>query len=100
MKLAINLYLGFFAESFSEALVYSQKLGFDSKTFVETIKKTPHRNHIFEGKGPKIVESNFEPAFSLNNLFKYLELINEQITKSGTILPMTRVAIKEYSEAV
>lgn len=100
MKLAINLYLGLFAESFSEALVFSQKLGFDAKTFVETINKTPHRNYMSEGKGPKIVEGNFEPAFSLNNLFKDLKLINEQITKTGTILPMTMVAIKEYSEAI
>ena len=100
MKLAINLYLGLFAESFSEAMVFSQKLGFDARTFVETINKTPHRNYISEGKGPKIVEGNFEPAFSLNNLFKDLELINEQITKTGAILPMTRVAIEEYSEAI
>ncbi len=100
MKLAINLYLGLFAESFSEALAFSQKFGFDAKIFVETINKTPHRNYISEIKGPKILEGNFEPAFSLNNLFKDLELINEQITKTGAILPMTKVAIKEYSEAV
>jgi 3-hydroxyisobutyrate dehydrogenase-like beta-hydroxyacid dehydrogenase len=37
MKLAINLYLGLFAESFSEALAFSQKFGFDAKIFVETI---------------------------------------------------------------
>jgi 3-hydroxyisobutyrate dehydrogenase-like beta-hydroxyacid dehydrogenase len=62
--------------------------------------KTPHRNYISEIKGPKILEGNFEPVFSLNNLFKDLELINEQITKTGAILPMTKVAIEEYSEAV
>ena len=100
MKLAINLYLGLSAESLSETLVFSQKLGFDAKTFVETINKTPHRNYISEFKGPKIAEGNFETAFSLNNLVKDLKLINEQIAKSGTILPMTRVAIQEYSEAV
>ena len=100
MKLAINLYLGLFAESFSEALAFSQKFGFDAKIFVETINKTPHRNYISEIKGPKILEGNFEPVFSLNNLFKDLELINEQITKTEAILPMTKVAIKEYSEAV
>lgn len=100
MKLAINLFLGLTAETFSEVLAFSQKLGFDAKTFVETINKTPHRNYISEGKGPNIVNSNFEPAFSLSNLFKDLGLINEQITKTGAILPMTKVAIEEYSEAV
>jgi len=83
MKLAINLYLGLFAESFSEALAFSQKLGFEAKTFVETVNKTPHRNYISENKRPKIVQGDFKPAFSLNNLFKDLELIKEQIIKPG-----------------
>lgn len=100
MKLAINLHLGLLAESFSEALAFSQKLGFDTKTFVETINKTPIGNYISQGKGPKIVEGNFEPAFSLNNLFKDLKLINTQIAKTGAILPMTKVAMEEYSRAV
>ncbi len=100
MKLAVNLHLGLLAVSFSEALAFSQKLGFDTKTFVETINNTPIRNYISQGKGPKIVEANFEPAFSLNNLFKDLRLINEQITKTGAILPMTKTAIEEYSKAV
>jgi 3-hydroxyisobutyrate dehydrogenase and related beta-hydroxyacid dehydrogenases len=100
MKLAINLHLGLLAESFSEALAFSQKLGFDTKTFVETINKTPIGNYISKGKGQKIVEGNFEPAFSLNNLFKDLRLINNQITKTEAILPMTKVALEEYSKAV
>ncbi|AAM04058.1 TPA: NAD(P)-dependent oxidoreductase [Methanosarcina acetivorans] len=100
MKLAINLHLGLLAESFSEALVFSQKLGFDAKTFVETINNTPIRNYISQGKGPRIVEGNFEPAFSLNNLAKDLRLVNEQITKTGAILPMTKVSIEEYSRTV
>jgi 3-hydroxyisobutyrate dehydrogenase len=83
MKLSINLYLGLFAESFSEALAFSQKLGFEAKTFVETVNKTPHRNYISENKRPKIVQGDFKPAFSLNNLFKDLELIKEQIIKPG-----------------
>lgn len=100
MKLTINLFLGLTAETFSEVLAFSEKLGFDAMTFVETINKTPHRNYISEGKGPNIVKGNFEPAFSLNNLFKDLGLINEQIIKTGAMLPMTKVAIEEYSEAV
>lgn len=100
MKLAINLHLGLLAESFSGALAFSQKLRFDTKTFVETINKTPIGNYISQGKGPKIVAGNFEPVFSLNNLFKDLKLINAQITKTGAILPTTKVAIEEYSRAV
>lgn len=100
MKLVINLFLGLTGETFSEVLTFSQKLGFDAKTFVETINKTPYRNYISESKGQNIVKGNYEPAFSLNNLFKDLRLINEQITKTEAILPVSKVAIEEYSEAV
>src|SRR5580658_9822326 len=70
MKLDVNLYLGLIGESFSEALVLSQKQGFDAKTFVEVINKTAHRNAFSQGKGPKIARGEFEAAFSLSNLLK------------------------------
>ena len=70
MKLDVNLYLGLIGESFSEALVLSEKQGFDAKTFVDIINQTPHRNSFSEGKGPRIAAGEFEAAFSLNNLLK------------------------------
>jgi 3-hydroxyisobutyrate dehydrogenase-like beta-hydroxyacid dehydrogenase len=100
MKLAINLYLGLVAESFSESLTLAGKMGLDAKTFVDTINKTPHRNYFTEGKGPKIVAKDFEPAFSLDNLFKDLGLVNEQVKRTGAVLPFTELAIKQYSEAI
>jgi 3-hydroxyisobutyrate dehydrogenase-like beta-hydroxyacid dehydrogenase len=99
MKLDVNLYLGLIGESFSEALVLSQKQGFDAKTFVDIINKTPHRNAFSEGKGPKIAAGNFDPAFSLNNLLKDLKLADKQATETGARLPMSRVALAEYSKA-
>lgn len=99
MKLVVNLYLGLIGESFSEALVLSQKQGFDAKTFVEIINKTPHRNAFSEGKGPKIAAGNFDAAFSLNNLLKDLRLADEQANETGARLPMSKVALAEYSKA-
>lgn len=100
MKLVINLHLGLLAEAFSEALAFSQKLGFDPKTFVETINNTPHKNYFSLNKGSKIVEGNFEPAFSLNNLFKDLKLVEKEMIQTGAILPMTSIAIEEYSKVI
>jgi 3-hydroxyisobutyrate dehydrogenase-like beta-hydroxyacid dehydrogenase len=99
MKLDVNLYLGLIGESFSEALVLSQKQGFDAKTFVQIINKTPHKNAFSEGKGPKIAGGNFEAAFSLNNLLKDLKLADKQASETGAILPMSKVALAEYSNA-
>jgi 3-hydroxyisobutyrate dehydrogenase-like beta-hydroxyacid dehydrogenase len=98
MKLDVNLYLGLIGESFSEALVLSQKQGFDAKTFVEIINKTPHKNAFSEGKGPKIAAGNFDAAFSLNNLLKDLKLADKQASETGAVLPMSKVALTEYSK--
>jgi 3-hydroxyisobutyrate dehydrogenase-like beta-hydroxyacid dehydrogenase len=99
MKLDVNLYLGLIGESFSEALVLSQKQGFDAMTFVQIINKTPHKNAFSEGKGPKIAAGNFEAAFSLNNLLKDLKLADKQASETGAILPMSKVALAQYSNA-
>ncbi len=100
MKLAINLYLGLVAASYSEALVLAEKLGFTAETFVETINKTPHRNYFSTAKGQRIAEGNFAAAFSLNNLVKDLRLVERQMRKTGTDLPLSKVAIEEYADAV
>ena len=99
MKLDVNLYLGLIGESFSEALVLSLKQGFDAKTFVEIINKTPHRNTFSETKGPKIAAGNFDPAFSLNNLLKDLKLADKQANETGAQLPMSKIALAQYSKA-
>ncbi len=99
MKLDVNLYLGLIGESFSEALVLSLKQGFDAKTFVEIINKTPHRNTFSEAKGPKIAAGNFDPAFSLNNLLKDLKLADKQANETGAQLPMSKIALAQYSKA-
>jgi len=99
MKLDVNLYLGLIGASFSEALVLSLKQGFDAKTFVEIINKTAHRNAFSEGKGPKIAVGDFKAAFSLSNLLKDLRLADKQATETGAQLPMSKVALAEYSKA-
>jgi|SRR5579872_3251928 len=99
MKLNVNLYLGLIGESFSEALVLAEKQGFDGKTFVDVINKTPHKNSFSQGKGPRIVAGEFDAAFSLNNLLKDLKLASGQAKETGAILPMSEVALAQYSQA-
>jgi 3-hydroxyisobutyrate dehydrogenase-like beta-hydroxyacid dehydrogenase len=99
MKLDVNLYLGLIGESFSEALVLSQKQGFDAKTFVQVINETAHKNNFSEVKGPRIAAGNFDAAFSLNNLLKDLKLADKQASETGAILPMSKVALAQYSNA-
>ena len=99
MKLALNLYLGLAAVSFSEAMVFARRLGFDSRIFVDTFNKTSLRTHYSETKGPKIAEGSFEPTFSMYNLLKDLRLVEAQREKHGLILPLFAAGLELYAGA-
>lgn len=100
MKLAINLYLGLNVETFSEAYVFSRKLGFGPDDFVNVINKTAHKNYVSEVKGPKIAKSDFAPSFTMNNLFKDLNLAEAQSVKNKANLPTMKLVIGKFSDAV
>ena len=99
MKLAMNLYLGLAAESFSEAMVFARKLGFDPKTFVDVFNNTTNRSHYSETKGPKIADGCFDPTFSMYNLLKDLRLVEDQREKARLILPLFAAVLERYAAA-
>jgi 3-hydroxyisobutyrate dehydrogenase-like beta-hydroxyacid dehydrogenase len=100
MKLAVNLYMGLIAETFSEAYVFSRKLGFGPDVFVNVINKTAHKNFVSELKGPKIAIGDFQPTFSMDNLYKDLRLAKGQADKSKADLPVSQLVIDQFSRAV
>ena len=99
MKLVVNLYLGMIAECFSEAFVFSEKLGFSPETFLQVLNNTGHKNFVSQIKGPKIASGNFEPSFSLDNLLKDLRLAKKQANKVNAVLPVSNLVIEEFTNA-
>ena len=100
MKLAVNLYLGLIAETFSEAYVFSRMLGFGPADFVNVINKTAHRNFVSEVKGPKIAVGDFATSFSMDNLFKDLRFAKGQAEKAKAVLPVSQLVFDQFSKAV
>jgi 3-hydroxyisobutyrate dehydrogenase-like beta-hydroxyacid dehydrogenase len=100
MKLTVNLYLGLIAETFSEAYVFSKKLGFGPDAFVNVINKTAHRNFVSEVKGPKIASNDFSTSFSMDNLFKDLRFAKGQADKAKAVLPASELVYEQFSKAV
>jgi 3-hydroxyisobutyrate dehydrogenase-like beta-hydroxyacid dehydrogenase len=100
MKLVINLYLGLIAESFSEAFVLSEKLGFEPEIFVKVVNNTAHRNFFSEIKGPKIAAGDFQTSFSMDNLLKDLRLAKEQADAVNAVLPASDIVTEEFAKAV
>lgn len=99
MKLVINLYLGLTAESLSEALVLARKLGFDTKTFFDTINQTPHRNYYSQSKAEKIEAGDFRASFSLANLLKDLRLAMAQGRRAGAVLPVSEIVLQRFESS-
>ncbi len=99
MKLVVNLYLGLVAESISEALVLARKTGFEAKTFFDTVNETPHRNYYSVAKAPKIVEGDFRPNFSVNNLLKDLRLALAEAHAAHAELPISEIVLQRFESA-
>ncbi|MDG6910715.1 MAG: NAD(P)-dependent oxidoreductase [Nitrososphaerota archaeon] len=99
MKLAVNLYLGLTAMSFSEAVVLAQKMGFRASDFVNAFNSTAHRNPFSETKGPKIAAGDYTPTFTLDNMLKDLRLAGDEAKARGTTLPLFAKGLEFASAA-
>ena len=87
MKLILNQHLASIGLAFSEAFVFSQKLGFEPRVFVDAFNKTPHKNYFSEVYGPSIAKGDYSPLFTVNMLLKDLALAENQATRQKVALP-------------
>ena len=100
MKLILNLFLGTIGLAFSEALVLSQKLGFEPTAFVDAFNKTPHRNYFSDVKGPLVAKGDFTPLFTVNMLLKDLTLAENQATRQKVALPAGSLVKQLFTTSV
>lgn len=100
IKLAFNLYLAVLATGFSEALTLAQKLGISGKDFVDLVNKTHHRNSYTESKGPKVIEKDFSPTFTLEMMQKDLALVEEEKLIKHVSLPVAASVLALFTAAM
>ncbi len=100
MKLILNLHLATIGLAFSEALVLSQKLGFEPGVFVDAFNKTAHKNYFSDVKGPSIVKGDYAPLFTVNMLLKDLTLAENQATRQRVALPAGSLAKQLFTTSV
>jgi 3-hydroxyisobutyrate dehydrogenase-like beta-hydroxyacid dehydrogenase len=100
MKLILNLFLGTIGLAFSEAFVLSQKLGFESKSFVDAFNKTPHKNYFSDVKGPLVAKGDYTPLFTVNMLLKDLTLAENQATRQKVALPAGSLVKQLFTTSV
>ena len=100
IKLAMNLQIAMLALSLSEGITLTRKAGFDPEIFLKILNSTYFKTGMSEKKAYRMIKDNFEPTFTLQNLKKDLDTINEAAESFNAEMPMSEMASKVYQNAM
>jgi 3-hydroxyisobutyrate dehydrogenase len=104
MKLAINLPLLVFWQSFGEALSLCEQLGLDPARLVDIFSDTSGGPNVLKARGPMIVaalqgKDTGPITFDVDLIRKDLRTMIEEAASHGTTLPVTASALACFDEA-
>ena len=100
IKLAMNLQIAMLALSLSEGILMTKNSGFEPELFLKILNSTYFRTGMSEGKAYKMIDEKVIPTFTLANLKKDLDTINDAADSIHTELPMAKLAQKLYTDAI
>jgi 3-hydroxyisobutyrate dehydrogenase-like beta-hydroxyacid dehydrogenase len=92
LKLVNNLVMGVAIEAAAEALVLAVKAGIDPQKVIEITSVGGARTGAMEVRGPWMVQHDFSPHFSVNNMYKDLSSAMKLAEEAGVSLPATSVS--------
>ena len=100
VKLAMNIQIAMLALAISEGIILVRASSIDPETFLKILNSTYFKTGMSENKAYKMISDKFEPTFTLNNLKKDLNTINEAAKSFGVTLPMSTRAEEIYQKAI
>jgi 3-hydroxyisobutyrate dehydrogenase len=100
VKLSMNLQIAMLALSLSEGITLARGAGVDPKVFLSILNSTYFKTGMSENKAYKMINDEFPPTFTLSNLKKDLDTINEAAKEFGLNLPITTKANEVYKKAI
>jgi 3-hydroxyisobutyrate dehydrogenase-like beta-hydroxyacid dehydrogenase len=92
LKLVNNLILGVAIHAAGEALVLATKAGLDPQAVIEITSVGGARTGAMETRGPRMVQRDFSPHFSVNNMYKDLSNVVKLAEECGVSLPVAGAA--------
>ncbi len=92
LKLINNLVMGVAIEAVAEALVLAAKSGIDPQKVLEITSVGGARTGAMEVRGPWMINHQFSPHFSANNMYKDLSSAMKLAEEVGASLPATSIA--------
>ena len=99
IKLAMNLQIAMLALALSEGITLTKKAGSDPEIFLKILNSTYFKTGMSEGKAYKMINEDVKPTFTLANLKKDLDTINDAAESFDAELPMAKIARKIYADA-
>ena len=100
VKLSMNLQISMLALALSEGITLARGAGVEPKVFLSILNSTYFKTGMSENKAYKMINDEFSPTFTLSNLKKDLDTINEAAKEFGLHLPMTTKANEIYKKAI
>lgn len=94
LKLINNLVMGVAIEAVAEALVLAGKAGIDPRKVVEITSVGGARTGAMETRGGRMIDHDFSPHFSANNMYKDLFQALKLADEVGAFLPAAGVSLE------
>jgi 3-hydroxyisobutyrate dehydrogenase len=99
VKLAMNLQIAMLALAIAEGITLARGAKIEPEVFLQILNSTYFKTGMSEKKAYKMIKDDFEPTFTLTNLKKDLDTINEAAKAFGLNLPMAKMANTVYQDA-
>ncbi len=100
MKIAINSIIAGTITMLSQSMTMVQKSGMQGETFLEILSHSVLNSQTMQFKGKTILEENFEPRFTVENLLKDAVYMKEASEAAGARSDLADLTINLLSEAV
>lgn len=100
VKLAMNIQIALLALAISEGITLARAASVDPEIFLKILNSTYFKTGMSENKAYKMIKDSFEPTFTLSNLKKDLDTINEAARAFGVNLPISTKANEIFQKAV
>ena len=100
VKLAMNIQIALLALAISEGITLARGANVDPEIFLKILNSTYFKTGMSENKAYKMIKDSFEPTFTLTNLKKDLDTINEAARAFGVNLPISSKANEIFQKAV
>ena len=99
VKIAMNLQIAMLALAISEGITLARGAKIDPEIFLKILNSTYFKTGMSENKAYKMLKGDYDPTFTLSNLKKDLDTINEAAKSYGLSLPMATRANQVYQDA-